>query len=259
MQIGAMNNPHENVYKELERIGKAGCDFVDFTIEPEKCQPKDIDVTRAKRIMRKNGLEIVGHMGDWMLPKDTGYDLVRDACKKEMISALRVLNKLGAKKATFHAPDVKISNYELSKKRNTELIKELLTESKKLGITLMMENAPGTHEGPEELRLLKHIFNRFKTLKVHIDVGHTNTVAKSRFYTMYRKYGRRVEHLHFSDNHGSEDEHLALGEGNINWERVVKFLKNQGYDGTITLETFRSGKTGEKKSLKYLRKIWDAA
>ena len=90
MQIGAMNNPHKNLYKGLEWIGKTGFDFVDFTVEPTRNLPSDIDVPRAKRILKKYNLGVVGHMGDWMLPKDSGYKSLRDASKKEIIAALKI-------------------------------------------------------------------------------------------------------------------------------------------------------------------------
>jgi sugar phosphate isomerase/epimerase len=31
----------------------------------------------------------------------------------------------------------------------------------------------------------------------------------------------RFDHLHVHDNHGQSDEHLALGDGNIAWEKVA--------------------------------------
>ncbi len=260
MQAGAMNNPHANVYKELEWIGKAGFDFVDFTIEPEKTMPKDIDIARAKKIMKKHGLGIVGHMGDWMLPKDIGYRLVREAAKKEIILTIKTLRKLGARKVTIHSPRVTIKDYGLSKRRHADAVKAALSEAKKQKMTLMLENNADYIEEPENKRLLHYLLKRFPSLKLHIDVGHSNIcVKRNETYHLMRKYGKRVEHFHLSDNMGEEDDHLKLGAGNIDWKRVITFLKNKGYDGTITLEVFRSGKQGEKDSLKKLRRLWQAA
>ena len=42
--------------------------------------------------------------------------------------------------------------------------------------------------------------------------------------------------MHFSDNNGAEDQHLPLGAGNINWQFIVKTLKEYKYDKTVTLE-----------------------
>jgi sugar phosphate isomerase/epimerase len=72
------------------------------------------------------------------------------------------------------------------------------------------------------------------------------------------KYKKRVLHLHFSDNKGKDDDHRHLGYGNIDWKKLVVFLKKSGYDGTITCETFRSGKEGTVKSMRKLRKLWES-
>jgi len=41
-----------------------------------------------------------------------------------------------------------------------------------------------------------------------------------------------------SDNKGRNDEHLPLGCGSIEWEKIIGIMKNAGYDRTITLEVF---------------------
>ncbi|MBW2965138.1 sugar phosphate isomerase/epimerase [Candidatus Woesearchaeota archaeon] len=258
MLVGAMNNPHDSLHKELERIGKDGFDFVDLTVEPTRNMPSDIDVPHVKKMLKKYGLEVVGHMGDWQLPKDSGYKSLRDASKKEIIDALRVLRRLGAKKVTLHSPRVEVRNYDVSRKRHEEIIRAALSEARKLKIELMLENNSDYLDDPRNSRIFHHVLKKFPALKVHIDVGHSNVgVNTNDTYKLLRRYGKRVRHFHFSDNHGSEDEHLKLGAGSIKWERIIKFLKNQGYDDTITVEVFRSGPAGEADSLRKLRKWWE--
>ncbi|MFC1741532.1 sugar phosphate isomerase/epimerase family protein [Nanoarchaeota archaeon] len=253
-----MNDPHANLYKGLEWIGKTGFDFVDLTVEPTQNMPSDIDVPRAKRILKKYDLGVVGHMGDWMLPKDSGYKSLRDASKKEIISALRVLKRLGAKKVTLHSPTVQVRDYEVSRKRHTDLVKAVLAEARKHKIELMLENNSDYLDDPRNGRMLHHMLRKFPSLKLHIDVGHANVGVKTNeTYKLMRRYGKRVRHVHFSDNFGEDDAHLKLGAGSIKWERIIKFLKNKGYDDTITVEVFRSGLAGEAESLRKLRRWWE--
>lgn len=68
MKIGVMNNPYETVYSEIVRIGKAGFDYVDLTIEPEKAMPEQVDAVRVRKMLKKYNLGVVGHLGDWRLP-----------------------------------------------------------------------------------------------------------------------------------------------------------------------------------------------
>ena len=48
----------------------------------------------------------------------------------------------------------------------------------------------------------------------------------------------KIIHIHWHDNHGRKDEHLPIGEGLIDHEKIVRALKNIKYDRTITLEVF---------------------
>jgi sugar phosphate isomerase/epimerase len=50
--------------------------------------------------------------------------------------------------------------------------------------------------------------------------------------------GDRIGHLHFNDNLGTRDDHLAIGEGSIDFPTLLKEIKATGYDETVTLEVF---------------------
>ncbi len=45
-----------------------------------------------------------------------------------------------------------------------------------------------------------------------------------------------VPYIHVSDNSGTRNEHLALGEGIINWTGFFNELKKMGYDGYIGID-----------------------
>ena len=46
----------------------------------------------------------------------------------------------------------------------------------------------------------------------------------------------RIMHCHFSDNDGTTNVHWRPGKGKIDWENVLRNLKNTGFDGVISLE-----------------------
>jgi len=61
--------------------------------------------------------------------------------------------------------------------------------------------------------------------------------------------------LHLHDNCGKQDEHLAMGKGNIDFQRIFKHLKDRRKDlPTITLEPHKEEDLW--LSLEYLEKIW---
>lgn len=59
--------------------------------------------------------------------------------------------------------------------------------------------------------------------RVTFDVGHLNTTTRD-FDSFIETFRERIVHIHLHDNFGKRNEHLALGEGNIPWERVLQRL-----------------------------------
>jgi sugar phosphate isomerase/epimerase len=82
------------------------------------------------------------------------------------------------------------------------------------------------------------------------DFGHANTMG---MVNDFLPFVHRANHIHIHDNHGMSDEHLALGEGTINWERVGRTIAAH-YAGIAVIE----GRSIEeaKKSLPVFRRCF---
>ncbi|MDD3339313.1 MAG: sugar phosphate isomerase/epimerase, partial [Lachnospiraceae bacterium] len=77
-------------------------------------------------------------------------------------------------------------------------------------------------------------------LKIVFDVGHGNYLGKDP-YTEVMHAGKELKHLHIHDNHGigpegPKDEHLPVGEGNIDYDGFAKGLLEVGYEGLYMME-----------------------
>ena len=157
----------------------------------------------------------------------------------------------------MHAFEITRSTYEDAEKMCFALYDDLLKEAKKLGVVLMVEN-DNFYKHRESAKLFIRSLDRYKSLGLHVDVGHANIGVKENLLGSYLKmYSGRLMHIHLSDNYLKEDNHLKLGAGKINWKKIIKTLKKYGYDGTITMETFRSGRTGILESKKKFKKWWE--
>jgi sugar phosphate isomerase/epimerase len=104
------------------------------------------------------------------------------------------------------------------------------------GITLMFENFVKPFDSPE---VFARILQDIPGLKLHLDVGHCN-INQERNLTadFFEGFNNMIEHIHFSDNNGLDDDHLPLGCGNIDWEEIINIIKHYKFDKTITLEVF---------------------
>ena len=78
------------------------------------------------------------------------------------------------------------------------------------------------------------------------DFGHANTMGKvNEFLPVVAK----ADHIHVHDNHGERDEHLALGDGTIDWKTVGGSIA-KNYAGIVVVEG-RSIEEAKKSMLVY--------
>jgi sugar phosphate isomerase/epimerase len=84
------------------------------------------------------------------------------------------------------------------------------------------------------------------------DFGHAHTMG---LVDAFLAHVNRARHIHIHDNHGISDEHLALGEGTINWDKVGKTIA-ANYSGVVVIE----GRSAEeaKTSLAMYRRCFVA-
>ena len=54
----------------------------------------------------------------------------------------------------------------------------------------------------------------------------------------FEKMGSDVKHIHFVDCESSSEDHLIPGDGEMDFPRIVSYLKEVGYDGYLSLELF---------------------
>lgn len=108
-------------------------------------------------------------------------------------------------------------------------IKRLVEVAERKGVNLALENLrqPGA---------LDYIFSKFQSDRLGFcyDSGHENCFTKGTDFLS--QYGSRLMALHLHDNDGTDDHHWIPGEGNIDWQELIKKLKGTGYSGPIALE-----------------------
>ncbi len=76
-----------------------------------------------------------------------------------------------------------------------------------------------------------------------------------RILEFINRFGDRIQHVHISDNFGRRDDHLAVGEGAIDFKVLIDALKKIHYDDTMTLEIFTEDRADLIRSRNALRKM----
>jgi len=87
-------------------------------------------------------------------------------------------------------------------------------------------------------------------LNLCLDLGHAH--LNEGIVKYIEKFSGKIINVHFHDNDGKSDDHLDVGEGNINWKQALKAFAKLNYSGPFLSETRESPAQSKRKLLEYL-------
>jgi sugar phosphate isomerase/epimerase len=256
---GLLTNPSKEILAELSKIYDLGFDYPEVAIEGPEGNP--LLINRKKndmiRLFEKFKEKPIGHTAYWFdLCSDYGY--IRDAWILEAIREIKIAKELGLELINFHA---NLNGMFYGENRKGLLInlinslREIVSYAEKLNVRVMLENVPLSN-GIHDVNEFKYIVDNVSSLLVHLDIAHAFTSGGMHsIIDFIATFHERIVHVHWHDNHGKRDEHLAVGQGTIDHEKAVKALKDVGYDKTITLEVFTNSNDA-KFSMNQLNVLW---
>lgn len=112
----------------------------------------------------------------------------------------------------------------------------LVEHLKGTGTALMIENV--YEKTP---RMLTRLFEGLDTEQVGFcfDPGHMSAFSETDMQGWLNELGPRIKELHLHDNDGTEDHHLAIGEGNIDFESLFEYVDENRLRPIITIEAHK--------------------
>lgn len=83
---------------------------------------------------------------------------------------------------------------------------------------------------------LEYVFNNIKSDNIGLcyDIGHDHVHFNDELDLA--NYKDRIFAIHLHDNDQSDDQHLLPFDGTINWDSAIKKIKENNYNGPVTLE-----------------------
>jgi sugar phosphate isomerase/epimerase len=148
-------------------------------------------------------------------------------------------------------PGSKIFAYDKrSEELNNDALLHLIDYSNSRGIKLGIENMPpnvGFLSTPAEFD--EFVKNNNLDLYIVFDTGHANMARNMDDFI--RKYAARFMQIHVTDNDGKKDGHLNIGEGTIDWNKMIKDLRKYGFTGSYVIESV----TDPFKSVEKLKEL----
>lgn len=121
--------------------------------------------------------------------------------------------------------------------QNLKTTRLLLEFARDHGVEAAIENVPEPYPF-----LIKSVedFTKFysevnEDIGLVLDIGHAN--INGQIETFLTTFADKIVHMHAHDNYGKSDQHLAIGYGNINWEKTAALIKNISYRGIVVVES----------------------
>ena len=137
-------------------------------------------------------------------------------------------------------------------KQNNKSLVELHKTAEDCGLNIAIENLPEKYgflmKRPEDF---EKFYKETGLIDVGIalDVGHANLEGQIDHFL--RRLPDKITHIHVSDNTGTDDQHLGIGSGKIDWQQFAMTLREIDFDKTIMIESTEHA----KDSLQKLKKI----
>lgn len=152
-------------------------------------------------------------------------------------ASIEVMDQVFAIAAEVNAPVVIHPGYYAwvsERDRAESCLRQSLNELTRLanerGIRFFVENMGNWEyfflKTPDEIELIGSCGFTF-------DVGHAN-----QNHCVEKFLECQIDHVHLHDNHGDVDAHLAIGEGTIEFPRVLEKIKESGINPVLEVTTF---------------------
>ncbi|MEM2118505.1 MAG: sugar phosphate isomerase/epimerase [Candidatus Bathyarchaeia archaeon] len=162
------------------------------------------------------------------------------AMLKRLETSIAHANALEARVWVFH-PGIKtgISMFypRMDWQRNLQTANTLAKLAEDCGLKIAIENVPEPY--PFLLKSVQDFKSFFaeadKNIGLVLDVGHSNINRQTQLFL--ETFEKKIVHVHVHDNSGNEDQHLGVGRGSVNWERLAASVKRLSQDVVVVVES----------------------
>lgn len=213
------------------------------------------EVVRIANELFACGLVVTIHAPFTDLSPGSPDPQVRAVTRKRFEQTLRFISVLKPKTFVCHAGyDEKRYGYmrDLWIENSVQLWSWLGRRVRDEGSFLMLENV--FEKGPEDMRDLLDNLEK-NEVGFCLDTGHHAAFGKGSLETWITSLETYIGQLHINDNKGKQDEHLAIGEGNIDFRSFFEQIKAVRREPPIiTLEPHTEEDLWS--SFEYLEKVW---
>ncbi len=222
-----------HTFNEIIKVCDLGYPYVEINFN----DPNEIKsiLNPLLDIKKKYNVYFLAHFPNEGNPSD--LDHLKNNFLPKIKKLIELCPRLGIKKATIHFWMDKRMEWASEKIITQKLIllSTLVAHAKKFDVTLCLENLSCRYDSFERF------FNEIPDLRMTMDIGHAQLLTKENTCFGFMEHlFEKIANIHVHDNLGgnkvTDDLHLSLGEGIVDFPNIFSTLKKKGYQSTMTME-----------------------
>jgi sugar phosphate isomerase/epimerase len=172
---------------------------------------------------------------------------IREASVQSVKDGIEFAHRINAGIVTMHLGNtVRVllnRSYSRIHKNLLDSMTTLTEYAEVRNMTIAIENLPPTkspweqaigEKAEEIIDIIEEV--KAKNVRITFDVGHANVTGDPIGFAI--KLTPYMVNVHLHDNDGTSDQHLIIGEGRIDFPKILSIFKNAGYSGPLVLEYF---------------------
>lgn len=284
-----MGTPEYTVLEALELFKKIGLDGAEIVVQddyrcglPTECSQEELDAVKKKA--EELGIRIIA-----LTPYNSKFNSLDEEIRKQEMDGVRKVigyaQYLGAEYIRIYAGNYAGNETDPDGKKWAQLIrsmKELGDDAQKAGVTLVMENHFNTmtvsaRQSMDAATQIDH-----PAVGILYDQANLAFTLQEGYEEALEIQASKVRYAHVKDlefkagnqafvsdevSHPKEEDRNVytriVGEGSLEWPKILQLLHDKGYNGWLSLEYERrwhpddipDASIGMKKSVEYLRNV----
>jgi sugar phosphate isomerase/epimerase len=217
--------------EHIHEVGRLGYPFAEISL-PEPGQVRK-QLRELMALKETYGIYYLAHYPNEGTPFDPR--VLRETFVPKLKKLLDLSRELDIQKGTMHFwmdkrwVDPKVVSEKI------KMLSQIAAYAAERKIVLCIENLSERYDS------FSPVFYKIPDLRMTLDIGHGELLTeKNTSFKFIERCLHRIAHVHVHDNHGGssvkDDIHLALGDGVVDYPKILGLLKEKGYTSTITME-----------------------
>lgn len=235
----------EEILKFAVEEGFSGIEFKDEY--PLFEEMSSAEKTRARDFIQQHGLFCSVHLPFADMNISNFINILWEAAVRTLEDSLQNAAELGATTVTVHGGNINTLRYDellykVSEERTVKALQRLRNSAVSLGIRLSIENLhefssrlKRVHSRPEDLLRSRSALG--EDIGFTFDIGHAVSTPCKPVDFIHSLGPDKILLSHLHDNNGSEDQHLAVGDGSIDFTSFIQAYVNEGWSFPLLIET----------------------